>query len=1043
MTIQLPKLGLLLAASLLLSVAPAAAIDVDPTQFTGRILRSVELDTPRGTSLAQLAYLVEQQAGDVFNPQSVRRSVELLFRLGQFDDVRARVTPNDDGSLDLVFVLEASPRLAGIRLRGARGLAPSAVRASLAKGRGDPYVQGDEARLARDVESFYRARGFLDVIAIGHVARTPLGGRAVRVDISAGPRYRIDEVRFLGEHTGFGPERLAQLLGDRVARGRFYGEDRLNQALERLIAQLQKRGFVEARLLALPGPRRRTRVPVEVRKDSDTETVSIGIPLDAGHLVEAEFVFDGARRLPWNAKRLEEVVGLNTAARVSRTYAEDAARQLERFLWRRGHYHAEVKVAVFDEPIDPPPGAPEWTLPRVDALRVLRFMVETGPEVTLLARDIETTGNEFLSRRRVIGVLSDGSPEVIGHRPAMAVILGFDVYRRYFSDGALTQALDVLKDWYRARGYLAATATGTPRFVDRSCAEEEPVETGQRVCLDIQIAEGPRTTVESLAIDDRIERLLARVRDDNPDAEQRRTTVDGWKKRFEGKPFNPARFEDLVQEMTDELGERGYIDARVQSWHEISTDGTLVRLGIDVQSGDAVRFGKVVVRDNRHTQVGFIRRQVPIRPGSLFKRSQLQQAQGRLLRTGLFDGAILRPAQLTGRLRDVEVLVNERKRFSFVLGGGFTWPDDGPRVSGETRLRNLDGRGLSVWARGRMSLDWRFITAKIPLFEYRASVGMELPYLPGLPLRAALTALINEELDEPTYRISRSGITFGVDWRPSSKVTIDAQAEVQLRAPIRVDSVARLNALADIPTEKPRQNPKPLVLGTLSGILDFRDDRLNPTQGVYASATLETTPGDLVAVAPAFGRLSGRTVIMIPFDKKGFGLRLEVGGGVAWSYDGRLPPVEWRFRLGGTSTVRGYRLDAIGPWGTRAGTLEDDGLLADGYPTRQVPVGGNAFYRGSIQLQFPLPGLATWRFVVFGDGGNALIYGDLPDGIDSGVSPALQWSVGFGLRRITPIGPLRLELALRPMELGLLPGVFQGNSAFGDVVQVHFAVGAL
>ena len=274
-------------------------------------------------------------------------------------------------------------------------------------------------------------------------------------------------------------------------------------------------------------------------------------------------------------------------------------------------------------------------------------------------------------------------------------------------------------------------------------------------------------------------------------------------------------------------------------------------------------------------------------------------------------------------------------------------------------------------------------------------------------------------------------------------MTIDAQAEVQLRAPIRVDPVARLNALADIPTEKPRENPKPLLLGTLSGILDLRDDRLNPTQGVYASATLETTPGDLVAVAPAFGRLSGRTVIMIPFDKRGFGLRLEVGGGVAWSYDGRLPPVEWRFRLGGTSTVRGYRLDAIGPGGTRAGTLESDGLLSDGYPTRQVPVGGNAFYRGSIQVQFPLPGLATWRFVFFGDGGNALIYGDLPDGIDSGVSPALQWSVGFGLRRITPIGPLRLELALRPMEFGLLPGVFQGNAAFGDVVQVHFAVGAL
>ena len=1046
-----------LLATLLLA-GHALAADVDPTAFTGRVVRSVRLETPRGTSANQLAYLVEQKAGEVFNPQSVRRSVELLFRLGQFDDVQARVITDADGSLELVFVLAASPRVVAVRLRGVRGLATSAVRTALSKGRGDPYVPGDEDRLAFEIEALYRTRGFLDVLATGKVATTRPGARAIQLEIQEGPRYRIADVRFLGEHTGYSPERLKQLLGPQVAQGRQYSEVALEAALDRLIGQLQKRGFVEARLIALPGPRRRRSVPVEFVKDSDTETISIGIPLDAGHLVAAEFLFDGPRRLPWTDKRLEDVVGLRTAARVSRTYAADAARQLERFLWRRGHFHAVVKVGVYDEPIDAPAGVPEWTLPQVDDLRVLRFMIETGPEVTLKARDIVVSGNEFLPARRVVGVLSDGSPDVLGHRPAAAVVLGFDVFRRYYTEGELELALDVLSDWYRARGFLSATAEASARFVERSCEDPEAADRGRRVCLEVFVVEGPRTDVESLEIDPLLARLLERDRGDEEDddnsklleapaaaeARQRRPTlVETWTRRFVGKPFNPARLEDLVQEVSDELGERGYIDARVQSRRELSTDGTLVRLGIDVQIGNQVVFGKVVVRDNRHTQVGFIRRQVPIKPGVIFRRSQLQAAQGRLLRTGLFDGAVLRPAQLTGRLRDVEVLVNERKRFSFVLGGGFTWPDDGPRVSGETRLRNLDGRGLSVWARGRASLDWRYISAGIPLLEYRASVGMELPYLPGLPLRAALTALINEELDEPTYRISRSGITFGADWRPSNAVTIDAQAELQLRAPIRVDSVARLNALADIPTEKPRQNPKLVLLGTLSGILDFRDDRLNPTRGIYTSATLETTPGSLVPGAPAFGRLSGRTVLMVPITDNGLGLRVELGGGVAWSYDGRLPPVEWRFRLGGTSTVRGYRLDSIGPWGTRTGTLERDGLLADGFQTREVPVGGNAFYRGSVQVQLPLPGLATWRFVVFGDGGNALIYGDLPDGIDSGVSPALHWSVGFGLRRITPIGPLRLELAVRPMAFGLVPGVFAGSEALGDVLQVHFAVGAL
>ena len=91
----------------------------------------------------------------------------------------------------------------------------------------------------------------------------------------------------------------------------------------------------------------------------------------------------------------------------------------------------------------------------------------------------------------------------------------------------------------------------------------------------------------------------------------------------------------------------------------------------------------------------------------------------------------------------------------------------------------MDGRGLSLWTRGRASIDWRSITLGVLLPEYRASLGVELPYLPGLPLRAAITGLINEELDEPTFRISRSGVKLGIDWRPSNRLTVDGQFMLQ------------------------------------------------------------------------------------------------------------------------------------------------------------------------------------------------------------------------------------------------------------------------
>lgn len=1025
---------------LLLALLASTALGLEPTAYTGRIVREITVDAPRGVDTDQLAYLVDQPEGEPLNPQAVSRSLELLFRLGQFDSVEAAVVPLPDGSVELVFHLAPSPRIGRLQLRGVRTQPPSAVRAALERGRGDRYVEGDESRLAQQAERFYRSRGYLDVIATGRVATTPLGNKAVRIEVEEGERYRIGAIRFLGGRTGYSEEDLLRFLSREVRPGGWYREDALQDGLQLLLTKLRRRrvvdssdpdarrGFVEARLVTLDGPRRRSRIPVEVRKDSEARTVDVVVPLDAGTLVETRFAFAGQRPGGWwSTPRLERVIGLESAARVSRTYAEDAARQLEKFLWSRGYYHAKVEVAVVDEALLPtahqPPGAPT---PEVERVRTLRFVADPGPRVTLRSRDITFEG--FSYKRSVgLGVLSDGSPDVIGHRPWIFQVLGLDVYERYFTDGQLDQAMDVFRAWYRAKGYLSATLTPTARIVEGTCADGVESEEGHRACLSIAVDEGVQTRVESV----RIELGGAEL---DPDR------VEAWRESLEGQPFNPSQLDALTLDIADALAEQGFIDAEVEAAREVSTDGTLARIDVVADPGTQVRFGKLVVRESRHTQVGFIRQRIPVEPGQIFDRSELQEAQARLLRTGLFDGVVLEAAQLSGRVRDVDVLVNERKRFSFVFGAGVTWPDDGPRVSGEGRLRNLDGYGFSLWARGRASIDWRSIVLGFVLPEYRASLGLEFPYLPGSQVRGVLTGLINEELDEPTYRISRSGATLGVNAQPTERLTFDGQLEVQLRAPIRVDESARLNALTDVPVDQPRLHPKVLLVGTLSVVVDQRDDPFNPTRGLYLAGTVDSTAGPLIPDSPAFGRASARVVGLVPFGDSGVGLQVEASGGIAWSYDGMLPPVEWRYRLGGTSTVRGYRLDSIGPSGTRPGTLESLNLLGAS-PEREVPVGGNAFHRYSVQLQVPVIGFTGWRLSFFGDFGNALIYGTTPDGVDNGRKPFLHVGTGVGLRRTTPIGPLRLDVAVRPDSLAEL--VQGGRPALADVLQIHFAVGAL
>jgi outer membrane protein insertion porin family len=114
---------------------------------------------------------------------------------------------------------------------------------------------------------------------------------------------------------------------------------------------------------------------------------------------------------------------------------------------------------------------------------------------------------------------------------------------------------------------------------------------------------------------------------------------------------------------------------------------------------------------------------------------------------------------------------------------------------------------------------------------------------------------------------------------------------------------------------------------------DTRDHPFEPSKGVLAGVSLkiasslflsETNFTKFTLYGSTFHRLHKRIVLAVS-------LRGGMAYGLGKTND--LPLVE-RFFLGGTSTVRGYEQDTLGPKG------------ADGNPT-----GGNAFLAGNIELR--------------------------------------------------------------------------------------------
>jgi translocation and assembly module TamA len=99
-----------------------------------------------------------------------------------------------------------------------------------------------------------------------------------------------------------------------------------------------------------------------------------------------------------------------------------------------------------------------------------------------------------------------------------------------------------------------------------------------------------------------------------------------------------------------------------------------------------------------------------------------------------------------------------------------------------------------------------------------------------------------------------------------------------------------------------------------------------------------------------------------------------------------LPP-DQRFYAGGTSTIRGYGYQLVGPL----------------FPHTDIPTGGTAITTGGLEFRQRL--YTNWGVVAFVDAGQvSASLKPLPDDIRVGV--------GAGMRYYTPIGPIRFDIAV-------------------------------
>jgi Outer membrane protein len=117
------------------------------------------------------------------------------------------------------------------------------------------------------------------------------------------------------------------------------------------------------------------------------------------------------------------------------------------------------------------------------------------------------------------------------------------------------------------------------------------------------------------------------------------------------------------------------------------------------------------------------------------------------------------------------------------------------------------------------------------------------------------------------------------------------------------------------------------------------------------------------------------------FDKHRFLGRVQVGGSATNGY--KSVPPSLRFFAGGDQSVRGYDYQSLSP-------ENSDGDR----------IGGRYMVAGSVEYQYSIA--EKWRVATFIDQGNSFNTLELPN---------LKTGVGIGVRWVSPVGPIRLDLA--------------------------------
>lgn len=447
-----------------------------------------------------------------------------------------------------------------------------------------------------------------------------------------------------------------------------------------------------------------------------------------------------------------------------------------------------------------------------------------------------------------------------------------------------------------------------------------------------------------------------------------------------GMPVDAQQIIDAEQKLVTQLRQEGRPFAKAGQRHaEIHPEAGTLDLILAVVPGPIAEFGTITITGTEGIDDAFLRARLTVQENQRYTPQALEESRRDLVDTQLFSTVrVLTPNQLdeSGRL-PVTFEATQRPARSIAAGASYR-TDQGPGVSASWEHRNFFGAGERLAVNALISADQYVLGGqfrKPDFFSRKQSLLFD-------------TALKHEDVEAYTSDSFQIGAAI--------ERTLGDGLTGTLGINYRLSNVEQAG------------NRETYGLISIPAGLDWNttDDLLDPTSGGRFTAN----------AGPYFDTLGSGTMFVkargtyshyfaLTEDRKFvLALRGSVGTITADNLD-NVPPDE-RFYAGGGGSVRGISYQ-----------------LASPLDSKNDPIGGRSLVELNGELRWRLN--ETIGLVAFVDSGSA--FSD-PVPLSGG---DLQTGAGLGVRYYTPIGPVRLDVAL-PVDPR--PGI-------DDAYQIYVSIG--